>query len=81
MGEEYKKGLRRADGEVVRIIKAMHEGVAREYGQFITDEDQLLRKLRTFWDYLEPTLGRKPWKKIHKAGNMRNYLSAIGELR
>ena len=81
MGEEYKKGLRRADGEVVRIIKAMHEGVAREYGQFITDENQLLRKLRTFWDYLEPTLGRKPWKKIHKAGNMRNYLSAIGELR
>lgn len=80
MGEEYKKGLRMADAEVVGIIKAMHEGVAREYGQFITDEKQLLGKLRTFWDYLEPTLGRKPWKRIHKAGNMRNYLSAIGQL-
>lgn len=78
LAEEYKSGATMADGEVVRKIKCMHARMAEEYGRFIPGESQLLMKLRTFWDYMEPTIGRKQWKKIHKAGNMKNYMAAVG---
>ena len=77
LAEEYKSGATMADGEVVRKIKCMHARMAEEYGRFIPGESQLLMKLRTFWDYMEPTIGRKQWKKIHKAGNMKNYMAAV----
>ena len=80
LAEAYKRGVNVSDDEVMTTIKAMHEGMAAAYGRFIPGESQLLMKLRTFWDFMEPTIGRKAWKKIHKAGNMRNYLAAVAEL-
>ena len=80
LGEEYRKGVILPDDEVIKTIKAMHDGMAAAYARFIPGENQLLMKLRTFWDFMEPTIGRKPWKKIHKAGHMRNYLAAVAEL-
>ena len=81
LAAEYKERKVLTDRELVERIKRMHELLAEAYSRFIPGESQQLMKLRTFWDYLEPTIGRKPWKKIHKAGNMRNYLAAVADLR
>lgn len=80
LAEEYKNGTSLSDREVVRRIKAMHACLQEDYSRFIPGESQLLMKLRTFWDYIEPCIGRKAWKKIHKAGNLKNYLRAVAEL-
>lgn len=58
----------------------MHTQLLDDYIRIIPAESQQLMKIRTFWDYAEPLIGRKLWKKIHKAGNMRNYLLAVAEL-
>ena len=50
------------------------------YAKMIPDKNQQLGKHRTFWDHLETTIGRKQWKKIVKAGNMKNYLAAVRAL-
>ena len=81
LAAEYKERKVLTDRELVERIKRMHELLAEAYSRFIPGESQQLMKLRTFWDYLEPTIWRKPWKKIHKAGNMRNYLAAVADLR
>lgn len=78
---EYKNGISATSGEVAEMLKRIHDGLLRHYAAHIPGEAQQLAKLRTFWDYAEPTIGHKAWKKIHKAGNMRNYLGAVGELR
>ena len=80
LAEEYKTGVRMDNGEVIRRLKLMHDRLAEEYARYIPGESQQLMKLRTFWDYAEPVIGRKPWKKIHKAGHMKNYLAAVAEL-
>lgn len=80
LAEEYKSGREWPVREVVQRIKAMHARMLDEYSRFIPGESQLLMKVRSFWDYMEPTIGRKTWKKIHKAGNMRNYLAAVNEV-
>lgn len=80
LGREYAEGRSCSVAEVVEALCRLHDAVYESYASRIPGEAQLLQKLRTFWDYAEPALGRKAWKKIHKAGSMRNYLAAVNAL-
>ena len=73
---EYKNWKLLSDIEVLRRIKLLHARLLEHYERIIPTEPQRLNKIRTFWDFMENTLGRKQWKKIEKAGNMKNYLAA-----
>lgn len=44
-------------------------------------DHQILSKLKPFWDYLEPTIGRRAWKPIHKAATLPAYDTAVGSVR
>lgn len=80
LAREYKEGVTLSDNEVRAVLSRLHDAVHESYASRIPGEAQLLSKLRTFWDYAEPTLGRKMWKKVHKAGNLKNYLAAVREV-
>lgn len=67
--------------EVIARMCRMHDLLLHHYEGVIPTEDAILSKLRTFWDYAEPTIGRKNWKKLKKAGNMKNYMKAVGDLQ
>ena len=73
-GTEWQRYLR------IALIKKMHDHYHAHLATIIPGEAQLLTKVRTFWEYMEEECGRKAWKKIMKAGSMRNYLNAINEL-
>lgn len=81
LAREYADGTTLSDAAVIAALHQLHDAVHESYARRIPGEAQLLNKLRTFWDYAEPTLGRKAWKKVHKAGSMRNYLAAVAALR
>lgn len=80
LAREYKDGVTESKASLIRDILRLHDMMQAHYAKMIPDEDQQLGKLRTFWDHLEPTIGRKQWKKIVKAGNMKNYLAAVRAL-
>lgn len=80
LAKEYAEGKCLSDRELISKIRDIHARLHEHYTNVIPGEAQLFNKLRTFWDYLEPTLGRKAWKKIVKAGNMKNYFKAIAEI-
>lgn len=80
LAREYKDGATESEASLVRDILRLHDMMQAHYAKMIPGEDQQLGKLRTFWDHLEPTIGRKQWKKIVKAGNMKNYLAAVRAL-
>lgn len=80
LAREYTESETCTDAEVVEALCRLHDAVHESYASRIPGEAQLLQKLRTFWDYTETTLGRKPWKKVHKAGNMKNYLAAVAQV-
>lgn len=77
LAREYKEGAAWDEARLMREIMRLHDLMHAHYARVIPGEDQQLSKLRTFWDYLEPLLGRKAWKKIVKAGNIKNYLAAL----
>lgn len=77
---EYVTGKTWNERQIIDAIRQMHDRLMAHYQKIIPGEAQQLTKLRTFWDYMEPTLGRKQWKKVVKAGNMKNYLAAVSSL-
>lgn len=77
---EYQNGQTLSDRQVINKAIDLHAQLLAHYEKVIPGEDQRLNKVRSFWEYMEPLLGRKAWKKVMKAGNMKNYLRAISEL-
>ena len=80
LAQEYKTGSTIDDKTLLRIIKDIHSKLLEHYTNIIPNESQQLAKIRTYWDFMEETIGRKQWKKIIKAGNMKNYLIAVNSL-
>ena len=81
LAKEYTEEREWSHEEHIRSLRSLHEKLAEQYSQIVKGEAQLHSKLRTFWEYTEPIIGRKPYKKIMKSGNLRNYMHAIEELR
>lgn len=77
---EYQNRQTLSDRQVINKAIDLHAQLLAHYEKVIPGEDQRLNKVRSFWEYMEPLLGRKAWKKVMKAGNMKNYLRAISEL-
>lgn len=77
LAAEYKNNALLSDAELLSKIRLIHTRLLEHYQNIIPGEEQQLNKIRTFWDYMEETIGRKQWKKIKKAGNMKNYLLNI----
>ena len=74
---EYKQGAELDNRARLNTLRQLHDRLLAHYEKVIPGEAQRLTKIRTFWEFAEEELGRKTWKKIMKAGNMKNYLAAI----
>ena len=81
LAQEYIQGREWSHEEHIRNLRTLHERLYEQYANIVKGDAQLHSKLRTFWEYTEPIIGRKPYKKIIKSGNLRNYMNAIEELR
>ena len=80
LAQELIEGAEWHRARRIALLKKMHDHYYAHLSTIIPGEAQLLTKVRTFWKYMEEECGRKAWKKIMKAGSMRNYLNAINEL-
>ena len=74
MGEEMPLHERMA------ILMQMHEDMLNYCTRKYKVDSQILMHIHAFWEYQESQMERKTWKKIMKAGNMKNYLEAIRKL-
>lgn len=81
LAKEYIEGKEGSHEEHIQSLRSLHEKLAEQYFHIVKGDTQLHSKLRSFWEYTETIIGRKPYKKIMKSGNLRNYMSAIEELR
>lgn len=80
LAKEYIEGKEWSHEEHIRCLQSLHETIKGQYAHIVKGETQLHSKLRPFWEYTEPIIGHKPYKKIMKSGNLRNYTNAVQEL-
>ena len=63
-----------------RQILAMHEDMLEFCTRKYKVDSQILLHIHAFWEYQENNIGRKSWKKIMKAGSMKNYIEAVNNI-
>ena len=81
LAKEYNEGVVWSREEHIALMLNMHSALIKEYSLFLKGETQILNKMRTFLEYSEQLLTRKPYKKVLKSGNLKNYLLAVTELK
>ena len=81
LAKEYAEGKEMSLSARMSVLMQMHERLKNHYETTVNSEAQLQNKLRLFWEYMETELGKKSYKKIMKAGNLKNYLAAVSVLR
>lgn len=64
----------------LEVILAMHTSIYAHAVEHLCGDSQILTKMHSFWEYLEPCLERKTYKAIMKSGSLRNYNIAIGQV-
>ena len=81
LAQEYLSGQTFSPEQVKAKLLEMHRLLLEHYESAIEGgESQLVMKMHSFWEYLEPTFGHKAIKKILKSGNMRNYHEATSSV-
>lgn len=80
LAQECRMGEETPHEERMSILMQMHEDMLGYCTRKYKVDSQILLHIHAFWEYQESQLERKTWKKIMKAGNMKNYLEAIRKL-
>lgn len=75
---EYKESRTLSSEEMREKIRALHTAIYNRYEQQLQGGDeQLLHKIKPFWEYLAPQIDRKTWKAIHKSTSLNKYQAAV----
>ena len=61
-------------------LHEFHNRLMAHYETTANSEAQVHNRMRLFWEYMEEEIGRKTYKKLMKAGNLKNYLAAVREV-
>ncbi len=69
-----------SENELLSKILKMHGKLYEHARSTYQGDSQILSHIRSFWDYLEPSLPKKIFKKIQKAGKLNEYNAAIQSL-
>lgn len=77
LAAEYVSGKEYTWEERCKQLHTMHERLMAHYETTANSEEQVHNRMRLFWEYMETEIGRKAYKKLMKAGNMKNYLAAV----
>ena len=80
LAKEYGQEKEMSWPERRNQLHLMHDRLKAHYETTVNSDAQLHAKLRLFWEYMETELDRKVYKKLMKAGNLKNYLSAVREV-
>lgn len=80
LATEYVSGLELPWEKRHLTLLDFHDRLKAHYETTANSEAQVHSRLRLFWEYMEEELGRKVYKKIMKAGNLKNYLAAVREI-
>ena len=58
-------------------ILEMHGKLYEHARSTYQGDSQILSHIKSFWEYLEPSIPKKAFKKIKKAGNLGEYDAAV----
>lgn len=80
LAAEIRQGRDWSRDERLEAILDLHRKLFEHYSEKLCGPDQILSKIKPFWEYLAPEIGRKPAKQIRKSTTLRTYSAAINAI-
>ena len=77
---ECRDGIGVSDGEALRLSLELHRVVYDAACRMLQGESQLLARMHAFWEYQKPLVDKKVYKRLMKAGSLKNYEEAVRSL-
>lgn len=78
--KEFKENRTFLPIQRMECLSGFHQTLFSAYREQLKDDNQLLKKMKTLWDYLLPEAERKGLKRIRKAGNLQEYEWSVWQL-
>ena len=78
LAAEYKT---QSETEFTNKLLQMHQIIFENACHTYQGDSQILSHIQSFWEYLEPNIPKKTFKKINKAGKLNEYIEAISMLQ
>ena len=78
LAAEYKT---QSETEFTNKLLQMHQIIFENACHTYQGDSQILSHIQSFWEYLEPNISKKAFKKIKKAGKLNEYIEAISMLQ
>ena len=79
--KDVRKNGAISESEFTNKLIQMHQIIFEHACKTYQGDSQILSHVQSFWEYLEPSIPKKIFKKIKKAGKLSEYQDAIIELR
>ena len=77
---EWKKDMTLKESEILGVVLRMHERLYVTACQQLQGDQQVLGRLRAFWEYQKPLIDKKVYKRLMKTTSLRNYDEAVRSL-
>lgn len=77
LAHELINGLSWTEYELKDKIRQMHSELFAHYQSVLQGDIQILFKMRSFWEYLQPIMDRKMFKGIKKSRNIDKYKNIV----
>lgn len=64
----------------LEMMLRFHNELLGNYKKCLCGDSQILSKIKPFWEYAGPEIGRKIWKTIRKATSLNKYQAAVADI-
>jgi tRNA-dihydrouridine synthase len=79
--QDVRKNCTISETDFTSKLFQMHQAIFDNACKTYQGDSQILSHVQSFWEYLEPSIPKKIFKKIKKAGKLSEYQQAIIEMR
>lgn len=77
LAAEWRTGKDMDKDERMAKLLEFHDRLLSSYEESLCGQTQILQKIKPFWDYMEPEVGRKTCKQLRKATTLPKYRAAL----
>lgn len=80
LAREWREGKVLSDAERLKISLEMHSHIFDRACHTLQGDQQVLSRMRAFWEYQKPLIDKKVYKRLMKTASLHNYEEAVRSL-
>lgn len=81
LASEWRQGTSLPEAEVLRVSLALHNRLFDDACRLLQGDQQVLARMRAFWEYQQPLIDKKSYKRLMRTSSLRNYEETVRNMQ